>query len=204
MNISLRCRHEAEQRISEWASSLEKMSREGLSNEEGPIPSVSWRVKSDYSIWRKIEKARLLDPSIDQNINDFFGIRLITSHEGMLFSALQIIERWSTKLGLMKVNMEDNFSSGGEAGYRAIHLDFALPSNFLQFSEMGLGLEVQVTTYLQQFHSAVSHQLFYNAEKSNLTDDVADKLSLLSNSLHSIDLDISRIFSKIRGKASSF
>lgn len=124
---------------------------------------VSWRVKSDDAIANKISKK---DNSCF--VNDFIGIRILLP----TYSSIQKIESalipWERKLGLQQTCRQDYFSEQGKNGYRAIHYDYVLhdPNKFnLHHS---LGLELQLTTWIQHVFNNFSHITYYKNHPNNI------------------------------------
>jgi ppGpp synthetase/RelA/SpoT-type nucleotidyltranferase len=140
----------------EAADELLKTLRISLQPSANEEISILWRIKSEDSIAAK--QKRRLDYVV---INDFIGLKIVVLHIGLVGSARNTVRDWGDLRGLILNSEENRFRQPGLAHYRGVHLDF----NFQHPERLGLteicGIEVQITTYLQHFHSLASHALLY-------------------------------------------
>jgi ppGpp synthetase/RelA/SpoT-type nucleotidyltranferase len=151
--------------------------------------TVAGRVKSLESLETKIKQSHEGAPT--QNfVNDFLGIRVLVAHVGSLHSCEALITTWAAHMGLAGICREDHFESPAPAGYRAIHIDYRLPdSPQWQFPE-SLGLELQLTTWLQNLHGILSHRMYYKQGSLPTRTTVQKWLNDLSLKISEIDSQI--------------
>jgi ppGpp synthetase/RelA/SpoT-type nucleotidyltranferase len=157
--------------------------------------SVAWRIKSDESIHNKIKKGnRHFTPKGEPLINDFIGFRIVVLHIGLLERAMTAARKWAALRELRLIDMSNRFSHPGMGGYRSLHLDFEF--QFPQvFGLLGVhGIELQITTYLQQFHNQLSHDALYKIDRTDEYAERAHALKIISGQLESIDQTVAELF----------
>jgi ppGpp synthetase/RelA/SpoT-type nucleotidyltranferase len=145
--------------------------------------SIGWRVKTEAALARKYGGA----PPTDGVANDLIGVRVLAQEIGNLDAIKREIVSTFAELGLAIASENDRFARPDESGYRAIHLDFSIrPARRVP---EGVGLELQLTTWLQYFHSRIAHRLFYKV-KGDRDPGTVRQLRELSERLHQLDLDV--------------
>jgi ppGpp synthetase/RelA/SpoT-type nucleotidyltranferase len=128
-----------------------------------PDHGLAWRVKDADAILRKLQRRHTNRESCAIAVNDLLGIRVLTTERASLPSVQDAILRWATTIGLQLQKVQDASQTPDGSGYSAIHLDFQYCD--LQLREGSkIGLEVQLTSWLQHLHGMLSHRLFYRAD----------------------------------------
>lgn len=86
-------------------------------------------------------------------------------------------------------------SLGPDHLYRSLHLDFELPPPLAErFGEI-FGVEIQITTYLQNFSATISHQMVYrHGISEGASPSALNKLVALSHTLYEADEIAAAIF----------
>lgn len=169
---------------------------ERLPPNEGPSGNVMWRIKSERSIADKLAARSRLHGGAQSRINDFVGIRLVLPHRGLMQLAVAFIRQWAADSGFSESEYFDGFSSNSDRNYRSIHVDFDLNSTLSTIVGLDLGLEVQITTYLQHFNSIISHQFSYHHGMAISADaDIINKMNNLSKAIAFADEAACEIFS---------
>jgi ppGpp synthetase/RelA/SpoT-type nucleotidyltranferase len=160
--------------------------------------NVVWRVKSKQSILQKLHKGPPHRTSAGEPaINDYIGLRATVFHVGMVDHAIHIIEQWAVSRGLRLLEFVNSFSSPAYGGYRSVHLDFELLHPEASGLTRGHGIEIQVTTYLQYFHSMVSHSFLYKDLRTKSDQTLSTKdLQRLSDQLATMDMNVAKLLSK--------
>jgi ppGpp synthetase/RelA/SpoT-type nucleotidyltranferase len=145
--------------------------------------AVFWRVKTIQSIVAK-QKRR---PE-DAVLNDFIGFRAVVLHIGLVAEAVNVVRGWANKRGLLLVEEEDHFARPGLGRYRAVHMDFRLLTPETVGLTSACGVEVQITTYLQNVHSLISHAVLYKqGAVAKRSPPIEPMIAELSEKLERID-----------------
>jgi ppGpp synthetase/RelA/SpoT-type nucleotidyltranferase len=122
----------------------------------------------------------------DNRINDFFGLRVIVDHSGLMDDAERVVKSWGEATGLNLRATDDYFSRPADGGYRALHFDFEVLRPVEAGLTPDLGVEVQVTTAVLAAVARLSHDMLYaRCEASH--GDVAQGLEKLARD--ALDLD---------------
>ena len=134
-----------------------------LSYDQNPIEGIKTRVKSYESIMRKI---RVKDipvtlESIEENIRDIAGVRVICSFEEDVFFLAKCLKDQSD---IEIVTEKDHISNPKPNGYRSLHLTIRLPVFFAE-KEIHVPVEIQLRTIAMDFWASLEHTIRY---KKNL------------------------------------
>lgn len=151
--------------------------------------SVAWRIKSIDSLQAKIKRSSE-GPSGLGYVNDFLGIRVLVAHVGVLHSCEALITLWAAQMGLAEICREDHFKNPAQAGYRAIHFDYRLPDSPQWQFPVSLGLELQLTTWLQNLHGILSHRMYYKQDSLPARAAAQEWLKEVSMKISEIDWQI--------------
>lgn len=181
---------------SELDLALQPLNHDGLAGY-----TIQWRVKSEASIARKLNSKKQHQTSGGAPaINDYIGIRVIVLHIGLIHDTVQIVRGWANFRGLRFLEFGDAFATPALGKYRSVHLDFELRDP----KEWGLttahGIEIQLTTYLQNLHGMISRESLYKHRNDLIGGDVSTELEILSNQLSDIDDFVARITSRLQQK----
>ncbi|MBR4692942.1 MAG: GTP pyrophosphokinase family protein [Oscillospiraceae bacterium] len=144
-----------------------------LQYDRNPITGIKSRLKTLPSIMDKLERRGfpLSLESIEDNLNDVAGVRVICSFEEdvhMLSEALmqqddiQLLER------------KDYIRNPKPNGYRSLHLIVSVPI-FLAHEKKFMRVEIQLRTLAMDFWATLEHQLRYKKD-FDLADSVQREL----------------------------
>jgi ppGpp synthetase/RelA/SpoT-type nucleotidyltranferase len=125
--------------------------------------TISWRVKNDAAIIRKLSDSRRSAAQGRGTVNDLIGIRVLCPHLGLLGRIITAIDRWSVDTSLRQVRGQNTIEDPSAGGYRAIHLDFIFTDDNCWGFPSFITVELQLTTWLQLLHTEISHRYFYKA-----------------------------------------
>lgn len=156
-----------------------------LKHDRNPINSIKTRLKSPVSISEKLIKSSkpLNLTSIEENLNDVAGIRVICSFvDDVYMLADSLLKQDDITL----VARKDYIASPKENGYRSLHLIVKVPI-FLAHEKKIMKVEIQLRTIAMDFWATLEHQLCYKKDRA-LTDEV--KTELLNCANISADLDM--------------
>lgn len=140
--------------------------RLGMKYDGNPIESIKSRVKSMESIMKKVQKKGLplSVESIEENIRDIAGIRVICSFEEDVF---RIAKYFLAQDDITLIEKKDYINSPKPNGYRSLHLIVQVPI-FTEFGRKDVFVEVQIRTIAMDFWASLEHKLRY---KKNLSGD---------------------------------
>jgi ppGpp synthetase/RelA/SpoT-type nucleotidyltranferase len=157
--------------------------------------NVVWRIKQEDSIRRKFKKGNTHVTLAGMPlINDFIGIRIVVLHAGLIERTMTVARRWAALRELRLIDISNTFSSPGIGGYKSVHLDFEFERPQLVGLQDLHGIEVQITTYLQQFHSQLSHDALYKADRADGYAETAQALKVISDHLAYVDQIVADLF----------
>lgn len=143
-----------------------------LQHERNPINSIKTRIKSPDSIIEKLIRKNLLlnINSIEKNINDIAGIRIVCSFiDDVYFLADCLAKQDDVKI----IEVKDYIKSPKANGYRSLHIIIEIPI-FLQKEKRMMKVEVQLRTIAMEFWSSLEHKLRY---KKDISPDIETKIS---------------------------
>ncbi len=132
--------------------------------DRNPIESIKTRLKSLESIAKKLKKKNLTFSlaSIEQNLNDVAGIRIICSFpEDIYMLAESFLQQDDIKL----IDMKDYIRNPKPSGYRSLHLIIEIPI-FLENEKKYMRAEVQLRTIAMDFWASLEHKLRYKKKIS--------------------------------------
>lgn len=143
-----------------------------LQYDRNPIETIKSRLKSPEGIAKKVKRKNLsfnID-SIEKNINDIAGVRVICSFpEDIYLLSDCLLKQDDIKL----IEMKDYIKNPKESGYRSLHLIVEVPI-FLQNEKKGVKVEVQLRTIAMDFWASLEHKLRY---KKDISPEMAEQLS---------------------------
>lgn len=143
-----------------------------LQYDRNPIESIKTRVKSTEGIIRKVRKKNLplsLE-SVEKNIRDIAGVRVITSFQDDIYLLAECLLRQDD---VTLIEKKDYIQAPKESGYRSLHLIVEVPI-FLQNEKRPMKVEVQLRTIAMDFWASLEHKLRY---KKNIPETEAKQLA---------------------------
>lgn len=130
-----------------------------LQYDRNPIESIKTRLKSPESIFEKLTRKKLpvSVASIEQNINDVAGVRVICSFPSDIYMlANALLRQDDIKLIVMKDYIKEPKSNG----YRSLHLIVETPIFLLDKKKM-MKVEVQFRTISMDWWASLEHKIRY-------------------------------------------
>lgn len=143
-----------------------------LEYDRNPIEGIKSRIKSTESLAKKVRDRNipLTMESIEENINDIAGIRVICSFpEDIYMLADCLLQQDDITL----IERKDYIKNPKPNGYRSLHLIVSIPI-FLQHEKRNMKVEVQLRTIAMDFWASLEHKLRY---KKVMSDELATELS---------------------------
>lgn len=143
-----------------------------LEYDRNPIESIKTRVKSIEGIVRKVRKKEipLSIHSIEQNINDIAGVRVVCSFPEDIYLLADCLLRQDD---IRLIEKKDYIKRPKPSGYRSLHLIVAVPI-FLQDEKREMKVEVQLRTIAMDFWASLEHKVRY---KKNIPENEAEQLA---------------------------
>jgi putative GTP pyrophosphokinase len=144
-----------------------------LQYDRNPIESIKTRIKSTDSLIRKIRDKNipLTINSIEKNINDIAGIRIICSFPQDIYTLADCL---ISQDDITLINKKDYVKNPKPSGYRSLHLIVSVPI-FLQNEKRNVKVEVQLRTIAMDNWASLEHKLRY---KKNLPKEQLKQLSV--------------------------
>lgn len=140
--------------------------------DRNPIETIKTRLKSPESIANKLKRKNLplSIESVEKNINDIAGIRIICSFpEDIYLLSDCLLKQDDIKL----IEKRDYIKSPKKSGYRSLHLIIEIPI-FLENEKKYMRAEVQLRTIAMDFWASLEHKLRY---KKNITPEESEYLA---------------------------
>ena len=156
-----------------------------------------FRIKEPDSLARKAQQRGWRPDQALWSADDLIGVRVVCNNIEDVYRFRELLEE---KLPI-KVTEQDYISKPGDAGYRALHLNFRLgvsdnESGFLfGVPNKEVGCEIQIRSLLQDVWARLSHDDIYKGD--GLPDDLRDRMTDLSDNLSSADKIASRIRKRV-------
>ena len=127
-----------------------------LQYDRNPIESIKARVKSFDSILKKVKRKQIpfsLE-SIEENINDIAGVRVICSfQEDIYMLADCLLQQDDVRL----IERKDYIKNPKPGGYRSLHLIIEVPI-FLEKEKRPMKVEDQLRTIAMDFWASLEHK----------------------------------------------
>ena len=155
-----------------------------LQYHRNPINSIQTRLKSTSSILSKLTKANkpLTIDSIEENINDIAGVRVICSYiDDIYLIAEALLKQHDVTL----ITKKDYINTPKENGYRSLHLIVRVPV-FLADKSVEMKVEVQIRTIAMDFWASLEHQLHYKQNYGEM-DELVDELKECAETINATD-----------------
>ena len=155
-----------------------------LQYDRNPISAIKSRLKNLKSIRDKLIKNDfpLSVDSIEKNLNDVAGVRVICSFERDVYL---LAEALLSQDDIELITKKDYISAPKENGYRSLHLIVAVPI-YLVNEKRTMRVEIQLRTIAMDSWATLEHQLRYK-KNIEFTEEMAEELYLCSKL--SADLD---------------
>jgi putative GTP pyrophosphokinase len=127
-----------------------------------PIESIKTRIKSPESILEKLNRKGypLSVESIEENLNDIAGVRVICSHPQEIYD---LAEAFLNQDDIQLIKKKDYIKNPKENGYRSLHLIVGVPI-FLHDNKRVMKVEVQFRTISMDFWASLEHKIKYKKD----------------------------------------
>lgn len=157
------------------------------SGEDSSIEFVTGRVKSQASIEEKIVRRHLDENRLALDLQDIAGVRIMTKYVEDIYTVVDLLRQ---RTDFQILEERDYVSNAKPSGYRSYHLVIEYPVQ-MYTGELKVLAEIQVRTMAMNFWATVEHDLRY--KHGELNEDLANRLTKLSESTFALDQELSEI-----------
>ncbi|MCC7668221.1 MULTISPECIES: GTP pyrophosphokinase [Leuconostoc] len=155
--------------------------------EDSPIEFVTGRVKSQASIEEKIVRRHLDESRLSLDLQDIAGVRIMTKYVEDIYTVVDLLRQ---RTDFQILEERDYVTNAKPSGYRSYHIVIEYPVQMYS-GELKVLAEIQVRTMAMNFWATVEHDLRY--KHGELSDNLADRLTKLSESTFALDQELSEI-----------
>ncbi|MBR3869779.1 MAG: GTP pyrophosphokinase family protein [Clostridia bacterium] len=163
-----------------------------LGKKRNPIESIKTRLKSFQSIQGKLQKLEqpLSCNSIENNLNDVAGIRVICSYVDDIYMLADCFLRQDDITLLQK---KDYIENPKPNGYRSLHLIIEIPVFLAEETRM-VKVEVQLRTIAMETWANLEHNMRYKKQlPQEMLSKISDMLNECAAMSHSLDIKMQEI-----------
>ncbi len=156
-----------------------------LQHDRTPINGIKSRLKSPDSMLKKLISKGLpvTFSSIEDNLNDIAGIRVICSFTDDVYS---LANAFLSQDDVTLIATKDYIKNPKPNGYRSLHLIVSIPI-FLMHEKREMKVEIQLRTIAMDSWAALEHQLKYKKD-TPFTENMAHELYLCSQLSAELDM----------------
>lgn len=139
-----------------------------LQYDRNPIETVKTRLKSPESIVEKLQRRGypLSVESIEANLNDVAGVRVICSYTSDIYMLADALTRQDD---ILLIQRKDYIENPKPNGYRSLHLIVGVPI-FLRSEKKIMKVEVQFRTISMDFWASLEHKIRYKKNLPTVAD----------------------------------
>ena len=168
-----------------------------LENDRNPFESIECRLKSVPSIIEKLNRKglELSAESIEKNLNDVAGIRVICSFPEDIYI---LAEELCTQDDIRLIARKDYIKNPKPNGYRSLHLIVEIPI-FLMPEKKFMRVEVQFRTIAMDFWASLEHKLKYKKDLKQDVEQISEELRECAEEISRLDMKMQNIHRKIYG-----
>lgn len=137
-----------------------------LQYDRNPIETIKTRLKAPESIVEKLQRRGfpLTVESIEQNINDIAGVRVICSHPSDIY---RLADMFLSQDDITLLEKKDYIAHPKANGYRSLHLIVETPI-FLHDHKKPMKVEVQFRTISMDWWASLEHKIRYKKDLPEL------------------------------------
>lgn len=184
--------------IREVRTKLEILNDElSLISDESPISAIHSRRKKTISIFEKLQRQKneLTITSIEENLNDVAGIRVICSFIDDIYKVAKMLVQQDD---ITLIDVKDYIKNPKPNGYRSYHMIVEVPV-FFSNEKRPMRVEVQIRTVAMDFWASLEHRMKYkhDIDDENLDEIVAD-LKKCADTIAETDMRMLGIRERIR------
>lgn len=182
--------------IREVRTKLEILNDElSLLSEQSPISSISSRRKKPFSILEKLKRQGnvISLSSIEENLNDVAGIRVICSFVDDIYKVAKMLVQQDD---ITLICVKDYIQNPKPNGYRSYHMIVEVPV-FFSNEKRPMRVEIQIRTVAMDFWASLEHQMKYKQDIDN-AEGIKEELKICADTIAETDMKMLKIREKIR------
>lgn len=166
-----------------------------LENDRNPFESISCRIKTVPSIIEKLSRKgfELSAESIEKNLNDVAGIRVICSFPDDIYI---LADELCSQDDIRLIERKDYIKNPKPNGYRSLHLILEIPI-FLMTEKKFMRVEVQFRTIAMDFWASLEHKVKYKKNIETDVDKISAELKECAEEISRLDLKMQSIHRRI-------
>lgn len=166
-----------------------------LENDRNPFESINCRIKTVASIIEKLDRKgfELTAESIEKNLNDVAGIRVICS---FIEDIYLLADRLCSQDDIRLIERKDYIKNPKPNGYRSLHLIVEIPI-FLMDEKKFMRVEVQFRTIAMDFWASLEHKLKYKKNIETDLQEISAELKTCAEEISRLDNKMQEIHNKI-------
>lgn len=166
-----------------------------LENDRNPLESINCRIKTVASIIEKLNRKgfELSPESIEKNLNDVAGIRVICS---FIEDIYLLADRLCSQDDIRLIECKDYIKNPKPNGYRSLHLIVEVPI-FLMDEKKFMRVEVQFRTIAMDFWASLEHKLKYKKNIETDLQEISAELKTCAEEISRLDNKMQEIHNKI-------
>lgn len=167
-----------------------------LEDDRNPIEAIKTRMKSPESISNKLRSRDLpvTIESIEENLNDVAGVRVICGFPGDIY---RLAEAFLRQDDVTLIEKKDYIENPKRNGYRSLHLIVTVPI-YLHDEKRLMRVEVQFRTIAMDWWASLEHQIRYKKEVA-VTKDNAKELRDCAEQAALLDYRMEQLYKTIQG-----
>ena len=168
-----------------------------LEDDRNPIEAIKTRMKSPESIANKLQSRNLplTIESIEENLNDVAGVRVICGFPGDIY---RLAEAFLRQDDVKLIEKKDYIENPTRNGYRSLHLIVTVPI-YLHDEKRLMRVEVQFRTIAMDWWASLEHQIRYKKEVT-VTKDDARELRDCAEQAALLDYRMEQLYKNIQGE----
>lgn len=165
-----------------------------LRHSRNPFEAIKSRIKTPASIVEKLERRghALTVESIEENLFDIAGIRVICSFQDDIYATARLLENQDD---IRVLERKDYIKNPKPNGYRSLHLIVEVPI-FLSEGKKYRKVEVQFRTIAMDFWASLEHKLKYKKDLDDQTA-ISEELKQCADGIAALDLRMQDIRDRI-------
>ncbi len=167
-----------------------------LQYDRNPIESIKTRIKSIESIMDKLSRKGLpisLE-SIEQNIHDVAGIRVICSFPSDIY---MLADSLLNQDDVILIETKDYIKNPKSNGYRSLHLIVGIPI-FLHDHKKIMNVEIQLRTISMDWWASLEHKIRYKKDIEN-PKEFEEQLYTCAQVGANLDNQMENLYKKVNG-----
>ena len=169
-----------------------------LQYDRNPIESIKTRLKSPESTLEKLQRKKfpVSMTSIEENINDIAGVRVICAFPSDIY---MLAEAFLRQDDIILLEQKDYIKEPKENGYRSLHLVVKTPI-FLHNTKRLMKVEVQFRTISMDWWASLEHKIRYKKNVS-ISQEIDNELYLCAEISAGLDRRMEEIQQKVEACA---